>query len=338
MIAALTLLETRRSVATPLGFAADGTPRLPDLRADGAEILAVPDALGVVGETLVGPMRLGRPTPKVETKIEVLECTICDHAPSVDNGRPFGPLLHKVIVASEHKVSLDSLLPRDFVEIYDEWRAIAETGCARFPGLDGVTYGMNFGEYIRSGATQAHLHAQVTGVERNSYNAGDALGTICRAWSVTNEEDGKRRSYLEDYLAALRHAKLVLVENESAALYVPISQRFIRELQIIVKRPGIGNVLATDASIRRDLAELEWVAHRAHDRQGLTSFNTVAYATRFSDPNEHDQRLVLCICPRSSVIAFSELLHRSVVDELPSTCAEVMRESIADLGQRKARL
>src|SRR4030042_947631 len=126
-----------------------------------------------------------------------------------------------------------------------------------------MTVGMNFGAYLLSGASQIHYHYQVAGLGSANSNMGDMLGELCRDYRLCDP----KQDYLSDYEAALRRTKQVLEENECGILYVPVAQRMKHELQVMVRRPEIGNLRDTDKEIRGMLAALEYRAIQIYDHR-----------------------------------------------------------------------
>jgi hypothetical protein len=184
---------------TPLRRCADGRLELLLLAQDTADgygvILSVPDVLGINGESQIGLQRANRIMQAGQTepsqRPDTDDCNICKALSSrevvrpafeMDNFRPFGPLLHKVVSSCVHrKTLLDVSLAevRDATELFYE---IAQRGVTFTEHLDGLTIGMNFGDHARSGASQIHFHYQVAGLGRANYNAGDRLGALCRVY------------------------------------------------------------------------------------------------------------------------------------------------------------
>jgi diadenosine tetraphosphate (Ap4A) HIT family hydrolase len=291
-------------------------------------IVSIPDALGINGETQVGEKRArrimqGGHTDSERPPVSSEGCTLCPERPAtkdseafaVDNGRPFGPLVHKVVCSWDHISSLADLRLASAVTATTElFRDIAAgERASRGAGCDGVTIGMNFGEYVKSGASQSHFHYQLVGLGRANHNAADRLGVLCRAYR--RQQPGA--DYLRDYEAALRRLNLVLFDHELAVAYRPISPRFKDEIQIMLRRPDAGNILDLSAAERRALSELQCQVFARFDALGYRALNQVWYATRFSADNHYGQRLVMSCCPRSSVIAFYELSGNHVIDSLP---------------------
>jgi diadenosine tetraphosphate (Ap4A) HIT family hydrolase len=274
-----------------------------------------------------------RLNPAITSKI----CTFCrdkhstelpqeiGYAFSSNNPAPFGPFVHKVLILTEpEKHYISQITFDDILGLYEEVYSIAVEARKKFGELvDGLNYGSNIGEYQQSGASQPHLHSQLTAIGKYSFNAGDKLGLMCQAYLEMYNRD-----YLADYIKALDGANLVLAENEHAILYVPIAQRFNAETQIMVKNETVGNILNTTDEIRRAIAKLEYKAFEAYQGLKLQSFNTVMYATRFSTTNNYQQRLIVSIYPRTAKIGFSELADHYVIDELPWDSAEKIRDAI----------
>jgi LmbE family N-acetylglucosaminyl deacetylase/diadenosine tetraphosphate (Ap4A) HIT family hydrolase len=262
---------------------------------------------------------------------------------SIHNDYPFAPLMHKVFILQQRKHDISQITPEEvlcFYELLYECAVKAKEKLGQT--LDGFTYGMNYGlprihkgrQVIAAGASQPHLHSQVGALTPMSYNAGDHLGLICRAYRTEHKRD-----YLADYLAALRRADLVIEEDEHAVLFVPVAQRFNSEIQIMAKSPKIGNILDTTLPVRRSLGRLEHLAYMIYQRPevDIQSFNTVMHATRFSSANDCGQRLIVSIYPRTTIMALSELAHRNVVDSMPWQSAGFIKGARKDVltGPRK---
>ncbi len=303
-------------------------------------ILSVPDALGVNGETQIGLSRANRIMQAGQTSMAAGstagKCTLCPTdkpaaggpaAFSVDNGRPFGPLIHKVVVSRKHIETLNDEALGDAVrDSTEQFYEIAFQGRkAMGESLDGLTIGMNLGEYARSGASQLHFHYQVTGLGKGNYNAGDRLGAICRAYQEKSGAD-----YLEDYERALTDANLVVARNESAIAYAPVSPRFKGEVQIMLCKCQVGNILNTTEGDRKALADLQCKTMQRFHRLGCQALNQVWYTTRFSAKDDIGQRLIISLCPRTSIFAFYELSGNNVIDVLPWKSAQTLRAA-ADL-------
>jgi LmbE family N-acetylglucosaminyl deacetylase/galactose-1-phosphate uridylyltransferase len=263
---------------------------------------------------------------------------------SIHNDYPFAPLMHKVFILQQRKHDISQITAEEvfcFYQLLYECAAKAKKALGH--ALDGFTYGMNYGlprihkgrQVIAAGASQPHLHSQVGALTPASYNAADQLGLICHAYQEVHKRD-----YLADYLEALRRAELIVEEDEHAVLFVPIAQRFNFELQIMVKNPKVGNILDTDLDMRKSLGHMEHLAYMIyqHAEVDIQSFNTVMYATRFSSVNDCGQRLILSIYPRTTIMALSELAHRTVVDSMPWQAAARMkgaRKDVLTSGPRK---
>ncbi|MBF0466356.1 MAG: PIG-L family deacetylase [Nitrospirae bacterium] len=255
----------------------------------------------------------------------------------------FGPIFHKILIVKRKEGAHDVAngIDKDIFYLYELLHSITRQTKDEQDLLDGVSYGMNYGmprlhrgvHVPSAGASQIHIHSQVLGLVKNSFNTADKLGLICEGYYKKHNRD-----YLEDYMTLLREANLVIEENNDAILYVPIAQRFNNELQIMLKNP-IGNILETTQSSRMSLAKLERLALNlyGHPEINVRSFNTLMYATRFSSDNEFKQRLILSICPRNTIIAFLELSGRYVVDELPWYCAARLNSVKHELSTRGAK-
>jgi galactose-1-phosphate uridylyltransferase len=307
-------------------------------------VLTVPDALGIVGDTQIGLKRKSRimqvghtdtGEPK-ENQEEEKRCSLCGDrmqpgnraALAVDNIRPFGPLLHQVVFSRVHLHSLNQVGQDEVRESTELFFEIARTSRDQDGhSIDGLVPGMSFGKYILSGASQQHFHYQVTGLGPANFNAGDRLGELCQLY----QQSHGGTDYLADYESALRKAGLVVAEaaNGRAFAYAPISPRFKGEAQIMLsqrphgKQPG--NILDTTTGERDALAELQYKVMRRHEALGCRALNQVWYMTRFSANNDWGQRRTICVCPRTSIMAFYELFGNSVIDTEPWNSAQTIR-------------
>jgi galactose-1-phosphate uridylyltransferase len=332
----------RPNVRTPLRRQDDGQVDfillVQNTKSNSDRVVSIPDALGINGDSQIGLSRANRIMPPGQTSFPATaaddKCNLDRDIPraafAVDNIRPFGPLLHKLVASSKHRealseVSVDEVL--DATELFYE--ISAQDGRSNGHRLDGLTIGMNFGDYARSGASQIHFHYQVAGLGKANYNAGDRLGALCEAYRDCHAG----ADYLGDYLRAVRAANLVLLENEQALAYAPISPRFKAEAQVMLKREQAGNILDTTPDERAALADLQWQIMQRYGRLDCHALNQVWYMTRFSAANDYNQRLVISLCPRTSIFAFYELSGNNVIDVLPWTTARTLRAA-ADIHFR----
>ena len=301
------------------------------------KVYTIPDALGSGGDTQIGESRKSRVMPPGQTanppEAPNDKCDF-DKPPEgvdrkmleVDNIKPFGPMVHKLVYSRRHIEKLREIKPDDLPDAVAQFYEIAENGCCTFGAVfDGLAVGMNFGEYLRSGASQRHLHYQVAGISPATYNPGDRLGALCQAYrSVHPGED-----YLSDYEEALVAANLVVgrASNGRAFAFAPISPRFKGEVQIMLtRREGQnGHILDTTPQEREALGELQYILLRRLDWLGCVALNQLWYMTRFSTANTFGQRLIVSICPRTSIMAQYELLGYSVIDMMPWEAAATLR-------------
>ena len=268
-----------------------------------------------------------------------------ESAISINNDYPFGPILHQVLILQSKKHDISQITSNDIKYLYDLLYSVANDFNEKSKELDGIQYGMNYGlprihkgkQVIPAGASQPHLHSQATGIVSESYNLGDIIGQIACAYKNTFQRD-----YLHDYYSALKSVNMIIKEDENAFLYIPVSQKANYELQIMVKDSSVGNILKTTPAIRKSISNLELLAYQIlqQDQYNIQSFNTLMYSSRFSSDNI-EQRLIISICPRTTIIAFSELGRRNVVDQFPWDTANAMigiKEKIMETGPQKLRI
>jgi len=331
------------SLRTPLRRVG-GHPELVTLaqptRGGSETVLTIPDALGINGDTQIGfsrasrIMQAGRNSFSANSQLD--GCGFCGHIPArggskvlqTDNSRPFGPLVHKVIFSKEH---IEHLKDVGFDEIRQATELFFEISAKTYADLgdsfDGLGIGMNFGEYSRCGASQAHFHYQVVGLGKANYNPGDRLGGLCQAYKRSHND----ADYLSDYETALRCADLIVTETDDglALAYTPISPRVKGEVQILLRHRGCGrqagNILETTIEERDALSRLQHDIIHRFAQLGCEALNQVWYMTRFSAINHWDQRLIVSLCPRTAVFAFYELFGNSVIDTAPWRSALALR-------------
>lgn len=301
------------------------------------KVYTIPDALGSGGDTQVGESRKCRVMPPGQTanppEASKDKCDF-DNPPGgvdrkmleVDNVNPFGPMVHKLVYSRRHIEKLREIEHDDLADAVTQFFEIAQGGCRRFGAtFDGLAIGMNFGEYLRSGASQRHLHYQVAGISPATYNPGDRLGALCRGYRRVHPG----QDYLSDYEEALIDANLVVARaaNCHAFAFAPISPRFKGEIQIMLsRREGKnGNILDTTPREREALGELQYILLRRLDWLDCVALNQLWYTTRFSTANTFGQRLIVSICPRTSIMAQYELLGYSVIDMMPWQAAATLR-------------
>ncbi len=300
-----------------------------------SDVYSVVDPLGISGETHIGLERAKREvsTPKDDTwrrikEISKKECSLCDEcremsclegqAIAVNNGAPFAPLVHKLVVPCAHRIRLQEIQLGD---LEASWEKIHEIAIENSGKLDGITVGMNFGAYALSGASQPHLHYQVAGIGKANHNAADRLGEICEEYKAKHSGS----DYLEDYIEALRRSGLVIAKNPRAILYVPIAQRVKHELQIMSRRSSVGNILNTEPEDRAAFAELEHLAMRIYAKLGIEALNEVWYQSRF-EQEPAKQRMIVSMYPRTAIVAFYELSGNHVVDQFPWNSAQELKD------------
>lgn len=290
-----------------------------------ADIYSVMDPLAIHGETHIAPNRQRRNIGTVHTaarrqhaRLSPAECDLCKAAPeksrdlgafAINNTSPFGPNLHQLVVTRRHIESLGDIRLEDLQAIWTVLHRIAADESLQA----GLLVGMNFGESILSGASQPHLHYQITGLSAENHNVADRLGQKCREYTQLSCD----ADYLADYLQALERANLVIERNDFAVLYVPIAQRVRYELQFMLLDPSVGNLRDASPAQCNAMSELEYKAIRLYHRLGIQAFNEMWYMTRFGLTTLTKQRLIVSLCPRTVTLGFFELSQHFVVDQFP---------------------
>lgn len=261
------------------------------------------------------------------------------------NDYPYGPYFHYIVMPKDEVHSWDSVEER---HLFDMNRAIKELldpttdgGRDRLRNAAGVRVGLNssvrhlvLGRTTRAsaGASVSHVHKQVWGMAPGSVNLADHLARICEAYASRGVD------YLGAYLQALKEAGLILWDNEHVALYVPLGQISMHELQVMVKRPNRNNYLELDKSEIRSFSRAEFIATQLYKELGINSFNEIVLSRQLSSKSAINFRVIATFITREIDLAVSELSLLYVVDKHPTdtliAAAEHLPAILAKLPQQ----
>lgn len=257
-------------------------------------------------------------------ELTFLNCRIIDLSDTswiISNDYPFGPFFHYIAMPREPIHSWESielrhlsgmnLLIKTFLE--------KERKQNNLHGSAGIRIGFNSsirhlvrGKAMLSsaGASISHVHKQIWGMAPGSVNLGDHLSDICDAYSRQGID------YLWSYYKALKHAGLILWQDDYVVLYIPMGQISAHELQVMVKRKNTNHYLElTDEEIH-SLSTAEFIVTRLFREIGINSFNEIMISRPF-DSRTEGFRIIFTYITREIDFAVSELSLLYVVDKQP---------------------
>jgi galactose-1-phosphate uridylyltransferase len=209
-------------------------------------------------------------------------------------------------------------------------------GRAKLNGSHGIRVGLNssirhliLGKATRTsaGASVPHVHKQLWGMPPGSVNLGDHLAKVC------TDAAAEGIDYLACYLAALEQADLVLWSDENVALYVPMAQISVHELQAIMKRRHTRHFLELSESELRSLSRAEAIVTKLYSSIGINSFNEVILSQSFDANENNGFRLVATFITREVDLAVSELNLLYVVDKHPSDTLAETKQRMPEILQ-----
>ena len=215
----------------------------------------------------------------------------------------------------------------------------------------GTLWGWNFGfDYAptryRLHASHQQIHQQFALLPASMASSGTsdgklpafACGDLIRSFIRDYSED-TGQAFFSTYLRAIRShrrmdgdgtraSSLVVYEDESVLVFVPIAQTSQWEIQIMTLRP-VGNILETDTETRASIDRAILVTMRVLESMGgrmVTCFET---SKRF-DSTDTDHRLLVTFLPRlpQSPGAFSESQLRWINGHYPEDFAAACRSRL----------
>lgn len=246
---------------------------------------------------------------------------VSGNAKVMHNDYPYGPFFHYIVLPRDAIHSWENVEERHLRDINLAIRELLDpettAGRGRLGGSAGIRMGLNssirhliLGKTTRSsaGASVAHVHKQVWGMAPGSLNLADHLAFVCEAYSRRGID------YLGRYLDTLKRGGLLLWEDAHVALYVPLGQTSIHELQIMVKRPDTNHYLELTYPEIRSLSRAEFIATCLYRAMGINSFNEIVLSRSFDHSGPVRFRVIVTFITREIDLAVSELSLLYVVD------------------------
>ena len=247
----------------------------------------------------------------------------------IRNDFPFGPNFHYMAIPKDpiHSwaeftepllTDLNMLLWK-FLNNKVEERTISGKTVRHIGRAPGVHIGFNSSirhlvltRHTRAsaGASISHVHKQIWGMAEGTVNLSDYLTKICDSLQKQGID------YLGEYLSSLRRQGFVIWEDEHVALYVPVGQMSVHELQIMVKRPGANSYPVLTQAEVASLSRAEYLVVKIFDKLKIFSFNELLL-TETLNQQSPTFRLILAFVTREVDFAVSELNHLYVVDKHP---------------------
>lgn len=305
-----------------------------------AEIITTPEALKYIAENDEDEKikQLACKNPYSSEEKQQNECLFCNSdfvqmrtirlegdAFIISNDFPFGPYFHYVVaVRTKPKVhNWDSLDMQDFYAMNKViHRFLNEDNRRNLNGAGGIEIGLNstvrhlvLGKQTHSsaGASISHVHKQVWGMTPQSVNLATHLVELCNAY------EKQEIDYLGQYLETLRDMRFILWEDDYVALYVPIGQTSLHELQVMVKERRRHFLDLTDNELR-SLSEAEFRVVSLYKAWNINSFNEVFLNHQFQAEGVsecNNFRVIVTFITREVDLAVSELSMLYVVDRSP---------------------
>jgi len=262
----------------------------------------------------------------------------------IRNDYPYGPYFHYIAIPKAPVHSWEDLTEAQLndlnLQIWKFLRSKVEAkgshdhSRARYiDGAPGVNIGFNSSikhlvltrhSRASAGASIAHVHKQFWGMNDGPVCLSQHLSALCRAYHQ------KEIDYLSKYLRALEHNGFVIWDDRNIALYVPIGQISIHEIQVMMKRKATNTYLDLTAEEVVSLSKAEFIATRIFKKLGIKSFNEVTLTESFS-ANTPTFRLIVAFVTREVDLAVSELNHLYVVDQHPEDTVKSIFEHREEL-------
>jgi len=276
--------------------------------------------------------------PSAPDDIRQAECRFCDQtfidlrkiypnkvlserppAVIINNDYPFGPHFHYIAfptapVHSWDMAKADHLLAMNV--------ALAEFLGDQNNVRNAVGLRLGFNSSVRhvvagaktkasAGASISHIHKQAWGMADGCFNLGDHLTRICEVYDQRLGID-----YLDCYLSTLRQARMLIGEDDYVAIYVPLGQIAVHELQIMIKRQT-RTFLDLDYAELRSLSFAELGVAKLYAALGINSYNEIVISQRFDARAKTTFRVIVSFVTREIDLAVSELNLLYVTDKHP---------------------
>ncbi len=248
----------------------------------------------------------------------------------IRNDFPYGPYFHYIAMPVEPVHSWEDIREEQLFDLNQTIKSflLDEKEENGLHGSAGVFVGFNstirhlvLAKRTRSsaGASVAHVHKQVWGMAPASFNLANHLSAIC------DEYQKEGIDYLGEYLKTLEEKGFIVWQDKHVALYVPLGQISLHELQLMVKREGAHHFLDLSEAEVKSMSRAEFIAVQLYKRLGINSFNEVLLAEDFKTKTPCF-RLIMAFITREVDLAVSELNHLYVVDKHPSDTVQAINE------------
>ena len=326
------------------------------LRSVFAELATNPEVLQFIYEKDPSPTikKIAAKNPNASNDLQKKDCLFCQTSftdkrtiyvsPTmltriIQNDYPYGPYFHYIAIPREDIHSWANVKEEHFLDmnqsIYSFLNFEANGERVNLRKSAGVRIGLNssirhlvLGKSTQSsaGASIPHVHKQIWGMTPGAINLSSHLAKICSNYSERGID------YLNQYLISLKKCDLVLWEDDYCALYIPMGQNSVHELQSIIKRSNVSNFLELKEEEIRSFSRCEAIAAAIFKLLGINSFNELVLNMPFSyEGNTEGFRLITTFVTREIDLAVSELSLLYVVDKFPHDTLEEVRKIWSDI-------
>lgn len=267
-------------------------------------------------------------------------CSVSQLSMIIKNDFPYGPYFH-YIAFPESRIHTWENLTQDLLNDLNIliWKFLSEKKSEMDNGLEqikcspGVNIGFN--STIRhliltrrskasAGASIAHVHKQIWGMMDGPVYLSQHLTRLCKHF------ESKGIDYLGRYLEELEKRGFVIWKDAHVALYVPLGQISVHELQAMVIGKGKSHFLSLTEDEVRSLSRAEFIAIQIFKKLKVGSFNEVMLTENLNSKTRNF-RLVLSFVTREVDLAVSELNQLYVVDKHPQDTIKAILSHIVDI-------
>jgi len=309
-----------------------------------AELTTDPDILDFINEKDPEDdvKRMAAQNPSGSNALRQKDCKFCDQdfifrrkvnssttTTIIPNDFPYGPYFHYIAMPVDAVHSWEDLSEeqlRDLNQTIHDFLASDDIDNLKkskgvFIGFNSTIRHLVMAKRTRSsaGASISHVHKQIWGMTPDSFNLADHLSEICE------EYQKKGIDYLHEYLKTLEEKGFIIWQDEHVALYVPLGQTSLHELQLMVKRKGVHHFLQLTEPEITSMSKAEFITVQLFKRLGINSFNEILMAESFNATTPCF-RLIMAFITREVDLAVSELNQLYVVDKHPSDTVRAINE------------
>ncbi|MGC1375591.1 MAG: DUF4062 domain-containing protein [Anaerolineales bacterium] len=309
-----------------------------------AELTTDPDILDFINEKDPEDdvKRMAAQNPSGSNALRQKDCKFCDQGfifrrkvnsstttTIIPNDFPYGPYFHYIAMPVDAVHSWEDLSEeqlRDLNQTIHDFLISDDADNLKkskgvFIGFNSTIRHLVMAKRTRSsaGASISHVHKQIWGMTPDSFNLADHLSEICE------EYQKKGIDYLDEYLKTLAEKGFILWQDEYVALYVPLGQTSLHELQLMVKRAGVHHFLQLTEPEITSMSKAEFITVQLFKRLGINSFNEILMAESFNATTPCF-RLIMAFITREVDLAVSELNQLYVVDKHPSDTVLAINE------------